>query len=92
MYKHGTDLINIHTVVLQKQETIFSNSSLNLLLKFGYNSRIIAIHEAQVDGRELSKVVDLLGDWWWDPIINVDFARAIGWRWLERSARCHNVE
>jgi hypothetical protein len=92
MYKHGTNLINVHTIVLEEQESILSNSSLNLLLKSGYNSRIIAIHKAQVDGRELSKVVDLLGDWRWNPVINVDFTRTIGWRWLEGSARCHNVK
>jgi len=92
MDKHSTDLINIHTVVLEEQEPILSNSSLDLLLKSGDNSRIIAVHKAQVDGRELSKVVDLLGDWWWDPVIYMDFARTIGWGWLERSARCHNVK
>jgi hypothetical protein len=92
MYKPATDLINVYTVVLEEQEPILSNSSFDLLLKSGYNSRIIAIHKAQVDGRELSKVVDLLGDWWWDPVINVDFTRTIGWRWLEGSARCHNVK
>jgi hypothetical protein len=92
MYKHGTNLINIHTVVLEEQEPILSNSSLDLLLKFGYNSRIIAIHKAQVDGRELSKVIDLLGNWWWDPVINVDLTRTIGWRRLKGSARCHNVK
>ena len=92
MDKHSTDLINIHTVVLEEQEPILSNSSLDLLLKSGDNSRIIAVHKAQVDGRELSKVVDLLCHWWWDPVVNVDLARPIGWRWLKGSARCHCIK
>jgi hypothetical protein len=45
-----THLIDVYTVVLEEQEPILSNSSLDLLLKSGYNSGIIAIHKTQVDG------------------------------------------
>lgn len=91
MYSHGTDLINVYSIVLEEQESILSDSGLDLLLKPGYNSRIVAIHKAQVYGRELSEVVDLFGDWRRDPVVDMNLASNIGWGWAEGSARCHDV-
>lgn len=65
-----TYLFDRNTIVLNKQEPIFSDSSLDILDELSLILRVTSRHFGQIDRGKFGKIVSLFGgrrgDPWWD--------------------------
>ena len=79
-----THLLKRYTIVLQEQETIIPDCSLDLLHEGIDDGRVVRVHQGQVDRLERGKAFSLLGDGWRHPLVDVRLAGQVGGGRVER--------
>jgi hypothetical protein len=85
-----THLLIRDAIVFEKDEAIVADSDLDLLDELGDDRRVIRVHLAQVNRRELGKVMCLLGGSRGYPGGHEGFAAESRGRRVEGSSWCHD--